>query len=170
VSRPWLPIGFVHPERVELPTGHHLRPIRESDVAIDYPAVMGSRERLWSIFGPPWGWPPATMTFEQDRSDLARHEREQLEHLSFNYAVLDAGESELFGCVYIDPPERVGADADISWWVVDDAVGEPLETALAALVPRWIASVWPFTDPRFVGRDLTWAQWLDLAELAPGES
>ncbi|MDQ1465747.1 MAG: hypothetical protein QOH10_162, partial [Actinomycetota bacterium] len=31
----WLPPDFVHPERVALPTGHHVRPIRESDVSID---------------------------------------------------------------------------------------------------------------------------------------
>jgi hypothetical protein len=54
----WLPEDFVHPEHVELPTGHHLRPIRESDVDIDYPAVMGSRETLWARFGGMWGWPP----------------------------------------------------------------------------------------------------------------
>jgi hypothetical protein len=40
----WLPDGFSHPQRLDLPTGHHLRPIREADVDIDYPAVMGSRE------------------------------------------------------------------------------------------------------------------------------
>jgi hypothetical protein len=72
----WLAEDFVHPERVELPTGHHLRPIRESDVDIDYPAVMGSRERLWARFGGMWGWPPAGMTYEADRKDLARHEAE----------------------------------------------------------------------------------------------
>ena len=60
----WLAEDFVHPERVELPTGHHLRPIRESDVDIDYPAVMGSRERLWARFGGMCGWPPAGMTYE----------------------------------------------------------------------------------------------------------
>lgn len=163
----WLPAGFEHPERFDLPTGHHLRPIRESDAVIDYPAVMGSRDRLWTIFGPPWGWPPATMTFEQDRADLARHEREQGEHLSFNYAVFDDAESQLFGCVYIDPTERVGADADISWWVVDDAVGGPLESALLELVPQWVATAWPFTKPRFVGRDLTWEQWVALTEVSP---
>jgi hypothetical protein len=162
---PWLPVGFVHPERIELATGHHLRPIRATDVEIDYPAVMGSRERLWTIFGPPWGWPPATMTPEQDRADLARHEREARAHLSFNYAVLDAAESRLFGCVYVDPPERVGADADVSWWVVDDAVGGALDGLLDDFVPRWIADSWPFAAPRFVGRDLTWAQWLDLPEV-----
>ncbi len=26
---------------------------------------------------------------------------------SFNYALLDAGEHALLGCVYVDPPERV---------------------------------------------------------------
>ena len=165
----WLPAGFEHPERVELSTGHHVRPIRESDTAIDYPAVMGSRDRLWTIFGDPWAWPPTTMTFEQDRVDLARHEREIRDHLSFNYAVLDSEESVLFGCVYVDPPERVGADADVSWWVVDDAVGSPLEVALAEFVPRWLAQAWPFTNPRFIGRDLSWAQWLALPEIAPSD-
>jgi hypothetical protein len=47
----WLPPEFVHPERAALSTWHHLRPIRASDVDIDYPAVMTSRERLWAIFG-----------------------------------------------------------------------------------------------------------------------
>src|SRR5690606_3636262 len=37
------------------------------------------------------------------------------------YALLpDGAESALLGCVYVDPPEKVGADADVSWWVVDD--------------------------------------------------
>ena len=164
----WLPPDFVHPERVPLPTGHHLRPIRESDTAIDYPAVMGSRENIWATFGEPWGWPPATMTFEQDRADLARHEREIRDHLSFNYAVLDADESHLVGCVYIDPATRVGADADVSWWLVDDA-GAELEAALAAFVPEWIAQAWPFTAPRFIGRDLTWSEWLALPEVVPSD-
>jgi hypothetical protein len=164
---PWLPPDFEHPERVELPTGHHIRPMRENDVSIDYPAVMGSRDRLWTIFGAPWGWPPTTMTFEQDRADLARHEREIREHQSFNYALLDSSESQLFGCVYIDPPERAGADADVSWWVVDEAVGGPLDAALFEFVPHWLAEAWPFTTPRFIGRDLSWARWLELPEIAP---
>ena len=161
----WLPEGFDHPERLELPTGHHLRPIRETDVDIDYPAVMGSRDRLWQIFGPAWGWPPADMTHEQDRVDLARHEQEAQAHQSFNYAVFDADETQLLGCVYIDPPERVGADAEISWWVVDAMVGTPLEEELDRAVPVWIATRWPFQSPRYIGRDLTWADWLRLDEV-----
>ena len=47
----WLPADFAHPTRVEVPFGHHLRPIRAEDVDLDMIAVMGSRERLWSIYG-----------------------------------------------------------------------------------------------------------------------
>lgn len=41
---------------------------------------MGSRERLWTIFGPAWGWPAATMTYEADQADLLRHEKEIAAH------------------------------------------------------------------------------------------
>jgi hypothetical protein len=143
----WLPDGFETPARVDLDTGHHLRPIRAADVDIDFPAVMGSRERLWERYGPVWGWPPATMTPEQDREDLAHHEAEIAAHETFNYAVLDEDETELLGCVYIDPPDEnspPGSDAVASWWVVDHAVGTELERALDDFVPGWLSGAWGF--------------------------
>jgi hypothetical protein len=149
---PWLPQGFVHPERIDLPTGHHLRPIRESDVAIDYPAVMGSRERLWEKYGEAWGWPPADMSYEADRKDLARHETEIAAHESFNYAIFDPAETELFGCVYIDPPDDrtlPGTVAVVSWWVVDREVGGELEKALEGFVPGWLNDTWGFRSVHF---------------------
>ncbi|SDP70235.1 Acetyltransferase (GNAT) domain-containing protein [Actinopolyspora xinjiangensis] len=159
----WLPDDFVHPRHTPVPdTALHLRPIREADTALDYPAVMGSRERLWRTFGPAWGWPREAMTYEEDRVELLRHEREAAAHRSFNYALLDEEETAILGCVYIDPPERVGADGEISWWVVDELVGGEAEEALEALLPRWIATDWPFRNPRFLGRDITWQDWLAL--------
>ncbi len=110
---------------------------------------MGSRESLWAKYGDAWGWPPATMTLEQDRDDLARHEREIAAHETFNYAVLNADETELVGCVYLDPPNDEsppGADAITSWWVVDAHVGGVLDAALAEFVPRWLSDVWGFTS------------------------
>lgn len=163
----WLPDDFVHPCAVPVVDGYHLRPIRASDVDLDMPAVMGSRDRLWSIYGEAWGWPPSTMTAEQDRDDLARHQAEMELHESFNYAFFDAAESELIGCVYIDPAERAGADAEISWWVRDEYAGSPVETALDDFVPRWIDQDWPLTAPRYVGRDLTWHEWLALPSAGP---
>ena len=143
----WLADDFEHPRRVDLPAGHHLRPIRADDVEIDYPAVMGSRESLWAKYGESWGWPRATMSFEADREDLAHHEREIAAHETFNYAVLDEHETRLLGCVYIDPPDDAsppGSDALVSWWVVDEAVGTDLERALDELVPPWLAETWGF--------------------------
>jgi hypothetical protein len=149
-SKAWLPPEFEHPERVELKAGAHLRPIRAADAEIDYPAVMGSRLRLWRKYGEAWGWPPATMTLEQDREDLLHHEREIAAHESFNYAILRDDESELLGCVYIDPPgEEPSCDAIVSWWLVDDRTGTPLEAELDRFVPSWVTTVWPFQAPRF---------------------
>lgn len=146
----WLPTGFRHPQRLDLASGHHLRPIREVDVDLDYPAVMGSRRRLWGIYGAAWGWPPETMTVEQDRADLARHADEMVHGLSFNYAIFDEEESELLGCVYIDPP--AGGDdarAVVSWWVVDHAVGTALDDVLGDAVRRWLSEEWSFSDVRY---------------------
>lgn len=163
----WLPDDFTHPTMLPVIDGFHLRPIHESDTEIDYPAVMGSRARLWEIYGEAWGWPPETMTVEEDRADLARHEREIEAHESFNYALLNLAETSLHGCVYIDPPRKTGADAEISWWVVDAHVGTALEDALAVVVPRWVERIWPFEKPRYVGRDLSWRDWLALPDAQP---
>lgn len=149
---PWLPDDFSHPQRLELPTGHHLRPIRASDVDIDYPAIMGSRERLWAKYGETWGWPPPDMTYDADRKDLAHHEDEIAAHISFNYAVLNHDETELLGCVYIDPPDGHApdrSDALVSWWVVDREADGPLERALEALIPRWLEEQWGFRSIRY---------------------
>jgi hypothetical protein len=119
------------------------------DVDADYRAVMGARERLWAIYGEAWGWPPATMTLEEDRDDLARHARETEAHESFLYGIFDATDDAFFGCVYIDPPEREGEDAVVSWWVVEASVGSELERTLDAFVPSWITGTWNLGDARF---------------------
>ncbi len=166
----WLPDDFVHPPVVAVGPGHHLRPIRATDAERDLPAVMGSQPRLWSIYGQAWGWPPATMTLDQDRDDLLHHEREIAAHESFNYVLFDDAETELIGCVYIDPPEKVGADAEVSWWVREEYVGGAVEALLDDLVPRWLQAEWPFGAVRMIGRDLTWPEWLALPDLQPGDA
>jgi RimJ/RimL family protein N-acetyltransferase len=155
----WLPASFSAPRRLDLATGHHLRQIHPDDLDLDYPAVMGSQPRLWSLFGPVWAWPPADMTVEQDRVDLVRHADEMTRNESFNYAIFDADETALLGCVYIDPPEADGTDAEVSWWVVDAQVGTPLEAAILPAVTAWLDTDWPLVRPRVVGRDISWEDW-----------
>lgn len=155
----WLSPTVHVPDRLELPTGHHLRPIRVEDLALDYPTVMGCQPRLWERFGPVWGWPPADMTIEQDRDDLIRHVDEMSRNESFNFAIFDAEERRLFGCVYVDPPEAVGHDAEVCWWVVDEEIGGRLERCLEVAIPDWLDDDWPLERPRVIGRDISWAAW-----------
>jgi hypothetical protein len=92
------------------------------------------------------------MTYEADQEDLARHEAEIAAQETFNYAVLDEGETELLGCVYIDPPEEEsppGSDAVASWWLVNLAVGTDLERALDEFLPRWLAETWGFRSVHY---------------------
>lgn len=143
----WLPPDFAHPLRVEWQGGVHLRPIRAADVDIDMAAVMNNQAMLWQMFGHAWGWPPATMTAEQDTEDLQRHADEMERHESFNYAILPADESELFGCIYIDPvraEDNAQIEAEVSWWVTA-AAPDWLNDQLGDLASAWIREAWPFT-------------------------
>ncbi len=78
------------------------------------------------------------MTYGADKEDLARHEAETMAQETFNYAVLNDGETELLGCVYIDPADEKpppGSDAVASWWLVNRAIGTHPERALDDFVP-----------------------------------
>ena len=164
MERPWLHDGFVAPDHLELPSGHHLRQIMPSDVDLDYDAVMSSQPRLWQLFGRAWRWPPPDMTKEQDLADLERHDVEMKGNVSFNYAIFDREEAQLLGCVYIDPPQDDDAEADVAWWVVDGMTGTALEDALRDEIPRWLREEWPFDRPRVAGLDLDWEAWIRLWE------
>lgn len=147
--RAWLPADFVHPPRVEVPFGHHLRPIGPADVDLDLVAVTGSGERLRRLHGATHGWPPADLTREGCRADLTRRAAAMRAHESFTYALLDTDETALLGHVHIGPPTRDATDAEVWWWVADECVGTELEDAVDALVPQWIAQAWPLSRPGY---------------------
>lgn len=175
-TTPWLPSWFAHPTRLELDSGHHLRPLRAVDVDLDLPAVRSSRDSLWARFGAAWGWPPADLDADADRADLERQEREMEQHVSFSYGILDEAEQELVGCVYLDPPRGgrrdvalmvdVMVDVDVSWWVVDSHVGGALDRELPGVLRSWLSREWPFSAVRLVGTDLRWSEWAQLPDPA----
>ena len=110
---------------------------------------MGSQANLWSLFGARWGWPSPTMTISQDLDDLVRHEREMESQRSYNYCILDNGDTQLLGCVYIDPPNTASpldVDAEICWWIVDSAMGTELETCVKSAIPQWIHQTVAFPE------------------------
>jgi hypothetical protein len=47
---------------------------------------------------------------------------------------------------------------------VDDRAGTSLERSLDRLMPAWIGTAWPFRQPRCLGRDISWLDWLALPD------
>lgn len=164
----FLPADFVVPTLVET-TEFRIRPITVHDAVRDFDAVMTNRAFLWDRFGPVWGWPAEDLTLEQDLIDLAWHQKEATLRRAFNYAVLTPSESALLGCIYLDPPEKVGADVDVSFWIRPDGgapgIGSPVtESGLEPFVRRWVEDTWPWEMPRYPGLDLTWDDWENLPD------
>lgn len=151
-----IPPGFDHRR-------FRLRPITIHDVVRDYDAVMSSAERLRERF-PFWGWPDPGMSLEQDLIDLAWHQKEAQLRRSFNYAVVRKDEGRLLGCVYIDPPEKRGADAEVSLWVRTDEEASDLEAELELAVREWLDHEWPFETIRWPGREIAWEDWNNLPD------
>jgi hypothetical protein len=159
---PFLPHEHPIPPGFER-SGFKVRPITVHDVVKDYDAVMTSAERLRERF-PLWGWPSDDMSLEDDLVELAWHQKEAHLRRSFNYAVLSPDESRVLGCVYVDPPERQGADADVTLWVRVDEEGTGLEEALERAVREWVAAEWPFERVRWPGLEISWEEWDRLPE------
>jgi hypothetical protein len=127
-----IPAGFEGP-------GFRARPITIHDVVKDYDAVMTSADRLRERF-PRWAWPPEDgLSLEQDLIDLAWHQKEAELKRSFNYVVLSPDESRVLGCVYVDPPVKEGADADVTLWVRVEEEDTGLEEAVEEAVRKWIS-------------------------------
>jgi hypothetical protein len=163
VRIPFLPSEHPIPSGFQGP-GFKARPITIHDVVKDYDAVMTSADRLRERF-PPWGWPPEDgLTLEEDMIDLAWHQKEAELKRSFNYAVLSPDESRLLGCVYVDPPEKQGADAEVTFWVRVEEEGTGLEELLEQRIREWLAAEWPFERIRWPGREISWEEWDRLPE------
>jgi len=147
---PFVPSDFPVPDGLAHPS-FRLRMLAASDAEADYDAVMASQARLRA--GSPHGWPRAGFTLEENRADLVRHEQEFHDRAAFAYTVLSPEESEVLGCVYINPTESEDAhDAEVYMWVRDEH--HPSLTALLFnAVDDWLRQDWPFGSVRYIRRE-----------------
>src|ERR671912_265995 len=144
------PPGFpltLFPEYAPLPAGLRsdgflLRPLRATDVELDYEAVMATQEVLRR--GNDGAWPHPDFTLEENLADLQAHEADFFARSGFTYTVMDPTESRCLGCVYAYPPETDGDSRDrdheaVVWfWVRPDRVADDLDRRLlAAPLPRF---------------------------------
>jgi hypothetical protein len=70
----------------------------------------------------------------------------------------------LLGCVYVDPPGKIGFDTEVYHWVPADELGTGLEQALDETVRHWISEKWSFEAVAYPGRDHLWEEWYVLPD------
>jgi hypothetical protein len=83
--------------------------------------------------------------------DLGWHQKEFELRRSFAYTVVAPDESQVLGCVYVDPSET--HDARVWLWVRKSAWDDGLDPVLEAAVREWIATRWAFERVTFGERD-----------------
>ena len=152
---------------VKLITSEYLlRPLRTTDVALDYEAVMESAAMLRR-----WGgasWPADDFTLEGNLADLALHEQEHETRVAFTYTMMTLEESVCLGCVYVNqlgemfrlagaPEETPGSDADrraiVRFWVRETRLGDDLDSRLLQALIGWFKDQWAFSHVFFRAND-----------------
>ena len=159
-SKPlFVPAEFAIPS--ELLTKHFkLRMLSIDDVEKDFEAVTSSTERLSEVW-PDSGWPTG-LTLRQNLIDLGWHEKEFENRTSFAYTMVATDDFKVLGCVYFYPTAKVGYDAEVFSWVRESEAAPALDKDLFEVVQRWLASDWPFENPAYPGRTISWEQWDSL--------
>lgn len=158
--KPFVPADFKVP--VTLETVHfRARMLTVNDVVKDYDAVMTSIDHLQKMYQST-SWPTKELTFEQDLIDLGWHQKEFQRRSSFAYTVVSLDESQVIGCIYINPTTKKDYDASISMWVRTSVLDMGLDSMLFNSVKEWIFKGWPFKKVAYPGREINWDEWRTL--------
>ena len=139
----FVPIGFTAP--TELVTAQfRLEPLGPQHNQSDHAAWMSSIEHIRATPGYPDGdWPPLSgLTLEANLADLVQHADDFARGVGFTFTVLDPGDGEVIGCVYLYPSSLPQWDVTVQSWVRADR--SDLDAPLADAVARWLATDWPW--------------------------
>ena len=150
-----------YPDNIPVPAERRsnrlwLRPLRATDVALDYDAVMSSREQLrrWSQTT----WPADDFTLAENLKDLEEHEREHKERVAFTFTVLNPEGTRCLGCVYIMPLKVDAAQLNVkatypttvAFWARSSELANNLDKHLFATLRDWFATDWAFDHITFI--------------------
>ncbi len=158
METPFVPENFHVPQWVKRPN-YVLRPLTTADVEKDYEAVMSSKDSLRQIFGENDNWPAEHMTLQDNERDLQRHQSDFEQRRGFTYTMETPEGNTCLGCVYIYPAKRDDNDAEVYYWVRNSLKAQGGEAELGAYLRQWLREVWPFRQPIFPGRDVSWQEW-----------
>lgn len=139
-----------------------VRPLRATDVELDYDAVITSRAELF--LRSDGSWPREGFTLEENLADLTQHEQEHLARVAFTYTVMNPSEAKCLGCLYINPlrqllqraalsVEHIPAEsAYITFWVRQSHLRDNLDKRLLQALVAWFQAEWAFSKVAFVAQ------------------
>jgi RimJ/RimL family protein N-acetyltransferase len=127
-----------------------LEPLGPEHNEQDYEAWTSSMEHIAETPGFPWGSWPREMTAAENREDLERHAGDFRSRKGFTYTVLDPGDRDVIGCVYIYPVRDSEGTAIVQSWVRKSRAH--LDTPLWRAVSDWLESDWPFAGVQYAPR------------------
>ena len=131
------------PDDFHIPAGveherFRLRMLSIDDVVKDFDAIC---DRVDSEGSPQ---PPFVSTVAENLVDLGWHQKEFELRRSFAYTVVAPDESQVLGCVYLNPSET--HDVRVRMWVRSSAWEKGLDQLVEAALRDWLAGEWPFQD------------------------
>jgi RimJ/RimL family protein N-acetyltransferase len=142
--------------------GFIVRPLVPSDVALDYDAVMSSREFLYHWEQDP-PYPPEDFSIEDNLADLELMATAHREGSRYTYTVLNRDESEALGCIYLlpnddrlyrtaevtshDGTDLSSIDATVSFWVRTSTWDSGFERDVLEAVLGWLREAWALEQP-----------------------
>ncbi|MFI1096433.1 GNAT family N-acetyltransferase [Streptomyces sp. NPDC020917] len=137
-----VPDDFAVPTELITPR-FRLEPLGPQHNAADHAAWTSSIEHIRATPGfQGRGWPPPDgMTLDANLADLQRHADDFARRRGFTYTVIDTGNGEVIGCVYIYRSRSDDHDADVRSWVRADRA--ELDAPLHAAVTTWLTVNWP---------------------------
>lgn len=142
-SDAFVPAGFAAPTSL-VTDRFRLEPLGPQHNVADHAAWMSSIEHIRATPGYPDGnWPPPSgMSLEKNLADLRRHADDFVNGTGFTFTVLDPGNGDVIGCVYLYPSASAEYDVTVQSWVRADRA--ELDVPLATAVADWIATDWPW--------------------------
>lgn len=129
-----------------------LEPLGPQHNEADHAAWTSSIEHVRSTPGFTDGsWPPPDgMSLDQNLDDLRRHADDFERRTGFTFTVLDPGDGDVIGCVYVYPSRSEQYDAKVLSWVRADRAD--LDVPLADAVAQWLSTDWPWERVERPGR------------------
>ncbi|PYE33855.1 RimJ/RimL family protein N-acetyltransferase [Idiomarina fontislapidosi] len=131
--------------------------LKPSDAAEIYTSYMDSQPWLYEQLG--WSWPSSKTSEEQNGSMIQHLLKQMKEKTAFSFVVIDKQSKQIVGMVYFAPVASDRASgaaldtsnfqAEITWWLGQDAVANSLHNDLFALTTDWLRSSWPWSQVLF---------------------